>query len=111
SHQALSDVTPLRDIFGLLFFVTVGMLFDPRSVMNNLGVTLTAVALIIAGKAVIFGGLTRAFGYRNNAPWIVAFGLAQIGEFSFVLARLGVDTQALSKPAYDLLLTCTVLTM
>jgi len=111
SHQALSDVAPLRDIFGLLFFVSVGMLFDPRSVLNNVGLTLAGVALIIAGNAVIFGILTRLFGYRNNAPWIVGLGLAQIGEFSFVLARLGVDSQALSKPAYDLLLTCTVLTM
>jgi CPA2 family monovalent cation:H+ antiporter-2 len=111
SHQALSDVAPLRDIFGLLFFVTVGMLFDPRAVLDNPAMTLTVVGLIIAGKAVIFGVLTRLFGYRNNAPWIVALGLAQIGEFSFVLARLGIQTQALSKPVYDLLLACTVLTM
>ena len=59
----------------------------------------------------ILGGLTRAFGYVNMAPWIVGLGLSQIGEFSFVLARSGVGSGLLSKPTYDLALTCTVLTM
>lgn len=111
SHQALSDVAPLRDIFGLLFFVTVGMLFDPRSVMQHPGTALTAVALIVVGKSAILGSLTRLFGYRHHAPWLVGLHLAQIGEFSFVLMRLGVQTGAVGKPVYDLLLACTVMTM
>lgn len=111
SHQALSDVAPLRDIFGLLFFVSVGMLFDPRSVIAHPGQTAAAVALIMAGKAVILGGITRLFGYRHHAPWLVGLNLAQIGEFSFVLMRLGTQTGAISKPVYDLLLACTVITM
>jgi CPA2 family monovalent cation:H+ antiporter-2 len=111
SHQALSDVVPVRDIFGLLFFVTVGMLFDPRYAIAHPVQIVIVVILIMAGKALIFGGLTRAFGYVSMAPWIVALGLPQIGEFSFVLARTGASANLLSKPTYDLILTCTVLTM
>ena len=111
SHQALSDVVPLRDIFGLLFFVTVGMLFDPRYALAHAGRIAAVIALIVAGKALIAGGITRAFGYVNMAPWIVGLGLAQIGEFSFVLVRTGFGAGLLSKATYDLVLTSTVLTM
>ena len=111
SHQALSDVVPLRDIFGLLFFVSVGMLFEPRYAMANAGLITAVTALIFLAKAVIFGAITRGFGYANMAPWIVGLGLSQIGEFSFVLARTGLAANLVSKPTYDLALTATVLTM
>ena len=111
SHQALRDVAPLRDIFGLLFFVTVGMLFDPRFVWEHAGQVALVTLSIVTGKALIFGVLTRAFGYPHMAPWLVGFGLAQIGEFSFVLARSGLNAGILSSTAYGLGLTCTILTM
>jgi CPA2 family monovalent cation:H+ antiporter-2 len=111
SHQALSDIVPLRDVFGLLFFVTVGMLFDPAYVVEHIYEIGLVTLAIVLGKAIILGGLTRAFGYRNMAPWIVGLGLAQIGEFSFVLARSGFNSGGISKAAYDLVLTCTILTM
>ena len=111
SHQALSDVVPLRDIFGLLFFVTVGMLFDPGFALHHSAQIVIVVVSIFAGKAAIIGGITRLFGYHNMAPWLVGLGLSQIGEFSFVLARTGFSSGFLSKPTYDLALTCTVLTM
>lgn len=111
SHQALSDVVPLRDIFGLMFFVTVGMLFDPGYLLENIGLIIWVVVAIILGKAAIFGGITRAFGYRNMAPWLIGLGLSQIGEFSFVLARTGMSAELISKPVYDLILTATVISM
>ncbi len=111
SHQALSDVVPLRDIFGLLFFVTVGMLFEPAFLMANYGQIALLIVVILFGKSLIIGLSTRAFGYVNMAPWIVGLGLSQIGEFSFVLARAGLSSGSLSKPNYDLALTATVLTM
>jgi CPA2 family monovalent cation:H+ antiporter-2 len=111
SHQALSDVVPLRDIFGLLFFVSVGMLFDPRYAAAHTGQIALVVVLIFLGKALIVGGLTRAFGYRNMAPWITGLGLCQIGEFSFVLARTGLGSGSISTSTYNLALTCTILTM
>jgi K+:H+ antiporter len=111
SHQALSDVIPLRDIFGLLFFVTVGMLFDPSFVLGHVFEVVIVVAGIFIAKASIIGVVTRLFGYTYMAPWIVGLGLSQIGEFSFVLARTGVSTESISKSTYDLTLTCTILTM
>ena len=111
SHQALSDVVPIRDIFGLLFFVSVGMLIEPGYAVPHAAPIAAVVFLAFLGKSVIIGLLTRAFGYVNLAPWIVGLGLSQIGEFSFVLARTGVSSGMLSKPTYDLALTCTVLTM
>ena len=111
SHQALSDVIPLRDVFGLLFFVTVGMLLDPAFALRHAVQVGIVVAAIFVGKALIIGGVTRLFGYRNMAPWIVGLGLSQIGEFSFVLARTGLSTGSLSKDTYDLALTCTIVTM
>jgi CPA2 family monovalent cation:H+ antiporter-2 len=111
SHQALSDVVPIRDLFGLLFFVSVGMLLDPAFAIHNAGRIGAVVLLTFAGKSLLIGLLVRAFGYVHMAPWIVGLGLAQIGEFSFVLARVGVTSGMLSKPTYDLALTCTVLTM
>jgi CPA2 family monovalent cation:H+ antiporter-2 len=111
SHQALSDVVPLRDIFGLLFFVSVGMLLEPRYAFDNAPLIAVAVTLIFVTKALIFGVTTRLFGYWNMAPWVVGLGLSQIGEFSFVLARVGYHAGSITKPVYDLALTATVLTM
>jgi CPA2 family monovalent cation:H+ antiporter-2 len=111
SHQALSDVVPIRDIFGLLFFVSVGMLLEPVFVINHARLIAAVVVSTLVGKAVITGLLARSFGYVNMAPWIIGLGLAQIGEFSFVLARTGMSSGMLSKTTYDLVLTATVLTM
>jgi CPA2 family monovalent cation:H+ antiporter-2 len=111
SHQALSDVVPLRDVFALLFFVSDGMLFDPRYVIQHAGLVATVVVAMIAGKAVITGLVARAFGYIYMAPWLIGLGLAQVGEFSFVLARTGLNIGALSKDTYDLALSSTVLSM
>ncbi len=111
SHQALSDVGPLRDVFGLLFFVTVGMLFDPRYVLEHAVAVAMLVVAIVVGKSLIFGGLARSFGYGNMAPIIVGLGLSQIGEFSFVLARAGRAGGFITSDTYDLALTCTVLSM
>jgi len=111
SHQALSDVVPIRDLFGLVFFVSVGMLLDPAFAFQHAGRIAGVVLLTFLGKSLLIGLLVRAFGYVHMAPWIIGLGLSQIGEFSFVLARTGVTSGMLSKPTYDLALTCTVLTM
>ena len=111
AHQALSDIMPLRDLFGLLFFTSVGMLLDPAFLYANLGLVLLVVALVSVGKIVVFGPLTWAFGYRNIVPIAVALGLFQIGEFSFVLARTGLRTGSIDNDLYALVLTTTVITM
>jgi monovalent cation:H+ antiporter-2, CPA2 family len=111
SHQALSDVVPLRDVFSLVFFVSVGMLLDPRSVVANAGMIAAIVVAVIVGKALVSGWITRAFGYVYSSPWIVGLGLAQIGEFGFVLARAGRSSGHLSQTNYELALASTVLSM
>ena len=111
SHQALSDIVPLRDVFGLLFFASAGMLLDPRVLTERPVETLGAALAVMAGKALIFGLIARAFGYVNAAPWIVALGLAQVGEFAFVVARLGESSGALDEEAYSFVLATTLLSM
>lgn len=110
-HQALSDIIPLRDIFGLLFFVSVGMLLDPSFLITNLQTIIIVVLLVIIGKGIIFGGTSLFFGYGNVIPYALGLGLFQIGEFSFVIARLGVTTGSISIELYNLILNTAVITM
>ncbi|OGR17550.1 MAG: portal protein [Desulfobacterales bacterium GWB2_56_26] len=110
-HQALSDIIPLRDLFSMLFFASVGMLLDPDFLLENLGQVLLLVLVVALGKGVIFGFLARFFGYRNVIPLAVGLGLFQIGEFTFVLARVGVGTGAIDSNFFNLILTVAVMTM
>ncbi|NTW03588.1 MAG: portal protein, partial [Oscillochloris sp.] len=111
SHQALSDIVPLRDIFGMLFFVSVGMLLDPAFLLANLTVILVLVLTIGLGKALIFAGVVRGFGYRGHVPLGVGLGLFQIGEFAFVLARTALSVDAISTDQYNLVLAVALTTM
>ncbi|MCF6188743.1 MAG: cation:proton antiporter, partial [Desulfobulbaceae bacterium] len=88
-HQALSDIIPLRDLFGLLFFTSVGMLLDPRFLLANYAGVLQLVLLIAVGKGLMLAGIVRSFGYGNVVPLAVGLGMFQIGEFSFVLGQIG----------------------
>jgi CPA2 family monovalent cation:H+ antiporter-2 len=110
-HQALSDIIPLRDLFGLLFFVSVGMLLDPTFLLANLGTILVLVILVSLAKGLIFGSISRIFGYGNVVPLAVGLGLFQVGEFSFVLARVGLSTNSISTEVYSLVLNATIITM
>src|ERR671933_1755010 len=111
SHQALADIGPLRDVFAMLFFVSVGMLIDPAFLWERAGTIALVVALVFVVKGLIFAGITRAFGYGNIVPFAVGLGLFQVGEFSFVIAREGVNSGALSSEGYSLALTIAVVTM
>jgi CPA2 family monovalent cation:H+ antiporter-2 len=110
-YQALSDIIPLRDIFSILFFTSVGMLFDPKFLFANLGTVLFLVGVVMAGKGLIFAGMSRLFGYGNVIPLAMGLGLSQVGEFSFVLARVGIATESFSTDFYALVLTTTIITM
>jgi len=110
-HQALSDIIPLRDVFGLLFFASVGMLLDPQFLVHNFGVILLLVLLVSLGKSFIFSAISWLFRYGNVIPVAVGLGLFQVGEFSFVLARIGLSTGSIDNKMYNLVLTTAVLTM
>ena len=111
SHQALGEIIPLRDVFGLVFFASAGMLLDPSYLLENPLLVLAAVAFVVAAKAGIVGGLTRVFGAGGPTPWVVGLGLAQVGEFSFLIARTGIGSGALSEEQYGMALTLTLVTM
>ena len=110
-YQALSDIIPLRDIFSILFFTSVGMLLDPKFLISNVGTVLLLVLVIMVGKGLIFGIISKIFGYGNVVPFAMGLGLSQIGEFSFVLARVGISTNSISTEFYSLILTTTIITM
>ncbi|MCL2790744.1 MAG: cation:proton antiporter [Desulfobulbus sp.] len=110
-HQALSDIIPLRDVFGLLFFASVGMLLDPNFLFHHFGAILVMVILVSLGKGCIFAAISWLFRYGNVIPIAVGLGLFQIGEFSFVLARIGLATGSISVDLYNMVLTTAVLTM
>ena len=110
-HQALSDIIPLRDLFGLLFFASVGLLFDPGFLMDHLVEVATLFLAVSLGKGLIFALMARLFRYGNVVPLAVGLGLFQVGEFSFVLARVGISTNSIDQELYSLILTTAILTM
>jgi CPA2 family monovalent cation:H+ antiporter-2 len=110
-HQALSDIIPVRDLFGLLFFASVGMLLNPVFLMDHWQQVLILVLIVSLGKGFIFALLARIFKYGNVVPLAVGMGLFQVGEFSFVLAQVGVSTNSISHEVYSLVLSTAIITM
>ncbi|MCF6266232.1 MAG: cation:proton antiporter [Desulfuromusa sp.] len=110
-HQALSDIIPLRDLFGLLFFTSVGMLLDPAFLLENWSGVLQLVLLVAIGKSLILAGIVRSFGYGNIIPLAVGLGMFQIGEFSFVLGRVGLEGGFLNLEQYSYVLSATIISM
>lgn len=110
-HQALSDIIPLRDLFGLLFFTTVGMLLDPSFLLSNWSGVLQLVILIGVGKGLIMALIVRSFGYGNVIPFAVGLGMFQIGEFSFVLGQVGFGGGFINAEQHSYILSATILSM
>jgi monovalent cation:H+ antiporter-2, CPA2 family len=111
SDQALAKILPLRDTFASLFFASIGMLIDPAILINNFGLILGLVTLVMLGKAAIILGIVLKFGYSLKNAIIVSFGINQIGEFSFVLALVGLGLGLISQQTYSLLLGTTAITL
>jgi CPA2 family monovalent cation:H+ antiporter-2 len=111
SHRAAADSLPLQNAFSVLFFVSVGMLFDPSILIREPGAVFGALALIILGKSLIAFLLVLLLRYPVAMGLTVAAGLAQIGEFSFILAGLGVSLGLLSREGQDLILAGAILSI
>ena len=111
ADQTLTYVEPLRDVFAALFFATIGMLIDPIFLWNNLELILELVCLVFLGKFLIITPLVRVFGYPLKTAIIAGLGLAQIGEFSFVLASEGQALGLVSRRVYLLILGTTAVTL
>ncbi len=111
SRRAAEETLPLRDAFAVLFFVSVGMLFDPHVLTEHPGPLVATVAIIVVGKAVAAYAIVRAFGHGSQTAMTIAASLAQIGEFSFILAGLGVALKVMPDEARDLILAGSILSI
>ncbi|ANT53625.1 YbaL family putative K(+) efflux transporter [Mesorhizobium amorphae] len=111
SHRAAEESLPLRDAFSVLFFVSVGMLFDPFSLMSNGLPILATLAIIVLGKSLAAFVIVVAFGYPIATALMISASLAQIGEFSFILAELGVGLGLLPEQGRDLILAGAILSI
>jgi CPA2 family monovalent cation:H+ antiporter-2 len=111
SHQAATDSLPLRDAFAVLFFVSVGMLFDPLILIRQPLPVLGVFLIIVLGKSLAALAIVRAFGRPLEVGLTIAASLAQIGEFSFILAGLGVELGLLPKDGRDLILAGAILSI
>jgi CPA2 family monovalent cation:H+ antiporter-2 len=104
SQRAANESLPLRDAFAVLFFVSVGMLFDPTIIVRDWAPVIATVLIIVVGKSVAAYAIVRMFGYSNATAMTISASLAQIGEFSFILAGLGVALNLLPESGRDLIL-------
>ncbi len=111
SHRAAEESLPLRDAFAVLFFVSVGMLFDPAILLRDPLPVLATFFIIVIGKSVAALAIVLAFRHKMSTALTIAASLAQIGEFSFILAALGVDLGLLPAKGRDLIVTGAILSI
>lgn len=111
SDQTLTDVEPLRNVFATLFFASVGMLIDPLFLWENFDLILGLVTIVMIGKFLIVVPIVRSFRYPPKVALIAGLGLAQIGEFSFVLASAGQQLGLVSRRVYLLIAGTTAVTL
>ena len=111
SHQAAADALPLRDAFAVLFFVSVGMLLDPTYLLANPLPVLAVLTLIVVGKAVTKLVIVLVAGYPPRVALTVAAGLAQIGEFSFIVGTIGRSLGLLPDEGYQLIVAGSLLSI
>ncbi|HVX30524.1 MAG TPA: cation:proton antiporter, partial [Nitrolancea sp.] len=108
SQQIADEIVPLRDIFAGLFFVSIGMLINPIFVVKHLPAVFVVLVVIILVKGLLSSGMVAAFRFPPRVALLTGVALAQSAEFSFLLARLGLDLDAISRPVYDTLLAGAV---
>ncbi len=111
SHRAAHDTLPLRDAFAVLFFVSVGMLFDPMVLVQQPLAVLATLAIIIFGKSAAAFFLVRMFGHSPRTALTIAASLAQIGEFAFILAGLGMALNLLPQAGQNLVLAGAIISI
>lgn len=111
AHRVLGDTIPLRDVFSGIFFVSIGMLLDPAVLVESWQLVLLTVALIVLVKGLVSIAFARGLGGATRLAVLVGAALAQSAEFSFLLARIGLEQGALSKTIFDVLLSATIVTI
>ncbi len=111
AHKLAAQTLPLRDVFVALFFVTVGMLIDPRTCLSNWKLLSVLVGLILVGKFVVWFAIVRVFRYRLETALRVGIGLTQIGEFSFILAQVSRHSGIIGSDVYNSTLAASLITI
>lgn len=111
SHQIISEIEPLRDAFSSLFFVSVGMLLDPATWLVDPLTSIGLVLAVLAVKTLLIGGIALLFGYGLRVSAIAGLGLAQVGEFSFIIAGQGAGLGLLDEETYGQFISVSVITM
>jgi CPA2 family monovalent cation:H+ antiporter-2 len=111
SQQAASESLPFRDAFAVLFFVSVGMLFDPSILLEGPLAILATVFIILVGKSIAAYAVVRLFGHSRSAALMITASLAQIGEFSFILANRSLQLGLLTEEGRDLILAGAIITI
>jgi CPA2 family monovalent cation:H+ antiporter-2 len=111
AHETLARLLPVRDIFVAVFFVTIGCLIDPATVLGNLPLLAAIIGLVVIGKLGIWAGVVRLFGYPWATAFLVAVGLTQIGEFSFILVQVARGAGHVGDDVYNATLTASLLTI
>jgi CPA2 family monovalent cation:H+ antiporter-2 len=111
SHQIVADILPFRDVFNSVFFISIGMLLSLSSLAANLLTVVGWVALLIVGKTLLILAVVRLLGYSMRVSVMAALGLAQIGEFSFILAKTGVAEGLISTTDYQQFLAASIISM
>jgi monovalent cation:H+ antiporter-2, CPA2 family len=110
-HKLASQTFPIRDAFVALFFVSVGMLIDPRTWLSNWRLLAVLVAMILVGKFVIWFIVVRLFGYSSQTALRVGIGLTQIGEFAFILAQVSLRSSLITTGVYNATLAAALITI
>ena len=110
AHRLAQKTVPIRDVFVAIFFVTVGMLIDPRTMFSNWRVLAIMVALILVGKFVVWFSVVRLFGYPARTALRVGMGLTQIGEFSFIVAQVCLGSHLIGPDVYNAALAASLVT-
>ena len=111
SQRAANETLPLRDAFAVLFFVSVGMLFDPAIIVKEPLPLLATLFIILFGKSVAAFAIVRLFGHPNSTALTISASLAQIGEFSFILVSLGVSLSLMTERGRDLVLAGAIISI
>jgi len=111
SHNAFSNLIPFKDTFTSFFFVSIGMLLNVTFVLNNYQLVLFSVVMVIALKSFIAGGIGFVLGHTFKGTVLVGFALSQVGEFSFILAKIGLNNSIINSFYYQLFLAVAVITM
>jgi CPA2 family monovalent cation:H+ antiporter-2 len=111
SHRAAEESLPLREAFAVLFFVSVGMLLDPEVLLKDTAVLLATVFIIVIGKSAMAYGIVRLFRRSRHTSLRIAASLSQIGEFSFILAGLGISLGLLSARGQALILAGAIVSI